>query len=75
MAGVGMGTTARTSIAWMSTCWCSIPQTGEEADIVKPVIEQKVEQYREALDRQYAHIFNRLCARRRASTRPWPKRF
>jgi hypothetical protein len=34
----------------------------KNAAIVKPVIEEKVEQYRKALDRQYAHIFNHLCA-------------
>ena len=34
----------------------------KNAGIVKPLIEEKVEHYRKALDQQYAHIFNHLCA-------------
>ena len=34
----------------------------KNAGIVKPLIERKVEHYRKALDQQYAHIFNHLCA-------------
>jgi len=34
----------------------------KNAGMVKSLIERKVEDYRKALDQQYAHIFNHLCA-------------
>ncbi len=63
MAGVGMGDYCqnidRLDVDVLVQQFLKLEKN---ADIVKPVIEQKVEQYRKALDRQYAHIFNHLCA-------------
>jgi len=63
MAGVGMGNYCqdidRLDVDVLVQQFLELEKN---ADIVKPVIEEKVEQYRKALDRQYAHIFNHLCA-------------
>lgn len=34
----------------------------QSAEILKPSIERNLEEYRRALDQQYAQIFNHLCA-------------
>ena len=64
MAGVGMGDYCqnidRLDVEVLVQQFLELEKN---AGIVKPVIEEKVEQYRKALDRQYSHIFSAAALR------------
>jgi len=63
MAGVGMGEYCqnidRLDVDLLLEQFLELEKN---AGMVKSLIERKVEDYRKALDQQYAHIFNHLCA-------------
>jgi hypothetical protein len=63
MAGVGLAEycqrTDQLDVARLKEQFDKLEQN---AGTIKPVLEQKIGEYGRALEQQYVHIFNHLCA-------------